>query len=71
MGFHDVLKYCTFKDEFMRTSFSCETYGGEKYEDVAFRVNIKGVMETAVPVPDYILKQIIDAYSIYELQNRE
>lgn len=68
---HDVLKYCTFKDEFMRTSFSCETYGGEKYEDVAFRVNIKGVMETAVPVPDYILKQIIDAYSIYELQNRE
>ena len=53
---HDVLKYCTFKDEFMRTSFSCETYGGEKYEDVAFRV---------------ILKQIIDAYSIYELQNRE
>ena len=40
----------------MRTSFSCETYGGEKYEDVAFRVNIKGVMETAVPVPDYILK---------------
>ena len=67
----DVLKYCHFKDEFMRTSFSCETYGGEKYEDVAFRVNIKGIMETAVPVPDYILKQIIDAYSIYELQNRD
>ena len=42
-----------------------------KDEFVAFRVNIKGIMETAVPVPDYILKQIIDAYSIYELQNRD
>ena len=36
----NTLKDCIFKDEFMRTTFSCETYGGEKYVDVAFRFNM-------------------------------
>ena len=70
-GFNEVDYVMTVTIELEDGTVYEETYGGEKYEDVAFRVNIKGVMETAVPVPDYILKQIIDAYSIYELQNRE
>jgi len=63
-----MLKDCTFNDEFMRMTFSCETYGGEKYEDVAFRFNIKGVLQTAVPVPDYVKTQIVEAYRLYESQ---
>ena len=65
------LKDCTFKDEFMRTTFSCETYGGEKFNDIAFRFNMKGQIETETPVPEYVLKQIIDAYRLYEMQNKE
>lgn len=62
------LKECTFKDEFMRTSFSCETYGGEKFYDIAFRFNMKGRLETEKPVPEYIIEQIITAWKIYENQ---
>ena len=65
------LKDCTFKDEFMRTTFSCETYAGDKYEDIAFRFNMRGELETERPVPDYVKQQIIDAYRIYEAQNSE
>lgn len=64
-----VLKDLTFSDEFMRTAFTCETYGGERYENVAFRFNMRGELETEKPLPDYIKKQIIDAYKIYEAQN--
>lgn len=67
----NYLKDCTFKDEFMRTTFSCETYGGEKFNDVAFRFNMKGQIETETPVPEYVLQQIVDAYRIYEMQNKE
>jgi hypothetical protein len=52
----------------MRTSFSCETYGGEKFDDIAFRFNMKGRLETEKPVPEYIIEQIITAWKIYENQ---
>ena len=65
------LKDCTFKDEFMRTTFSSESYGGEKFNDIAFRFNMKGQIETETPVPEYVLKQIIDAYRLYVMQNKE
>lgn len=67
----NLLKDCTFKDEFMRTTFSCETYGGEVFTDIAFRFNMKGQIETESPVPEYILDQIVDAYQIYEMQNKD
>lgn len=63
------LKDCTFKEEFMRTSFSCVTYGGESFTDVAFRVTRRGELQTEIPVPEYIQKQILAAYKIYEEQN--
>lgn len=65
----NTLKDCIFKDEFMRTTFSCETYGGEKYVDVAFRFNMQGKLETAEPLPDYIIEQIITAWKMYEANN--
>ena len=55
----------------MSLTFSCETYGGEKFNDIAFRFNMKGQIETETPVPEYVLKQIIDAYRLYEMQNKE
>lgn len=66
-----ILKDCTFKDEFMRTSFTCETYSGERYENVAFRVTMRGELQTEIPVPDYIKMQILDAYKLYEEQNAD
>ena len=63
-----ILKDCTFDDGFMNMTFSCETYGGEKFENVAFRFNMKGALQTAVPIPDYVKEQIIDAYRLYESQ---
>ncbi len=66
-----VLKDCTFSDEFMRMTFSCETYGGEKFENVAFRFTMRGELQTEHPVPDYIREQIIEAYRLYEAQNYE
>lgn len=63
------LKDCTFQEEFMRTTFSCETYAGDKFENIAFRFNMRGQLETEKPVPDYVKKQIIEAYKIYEAQN--
>lgn len=65
------LKDCTFADEFMRTSFSCETYGGEHFENVAFRVTVRGELQTEIPVPDYIKAQILEAYRLYEAQNMD
>lgn len=65
------LKDCIFKDEFMRTSFTCETYSGEKFEDIAFRVTMRGELQTEKPVPDYIKVQILEAYKFYEEQNAD
>ena len=64
----NTLKDCVFQDEFMRTSFTCETYGGEKYENIAFRFNMQGKIETEKQVPDYITEQIINAWRMYENQ---
>lgn len=65
------LKDCTFKDEFMRTSFSCVTFDGEEFTNVAFRITMRGEMQTEIPVPDYIKSQILEAYKIYEAQNAD
>lgn len=65
------LKDCTFKEEFMRTTFSCETYAGEKYENVAFRVTLRGELQTEIPVPAYIAEQLLEAYKLYEAQNAD
>ena len=66
-----VLKDCIFKDEFMCTSVTCATYGGEHYENVAFRVTRRGELQTEIPMPDYIKKQILEAYELYEAQNMD
>ena len=63
-----ILKDCTFNDEFMRMTFSCETYGGEKFENIAFRFNMKGKLQTEKPIPDYVAEQIVEAYRLYESQ---
>jgi len=65
------LKDCTFQDEFMRTAFTCETYDGERYENVAFRITMRGELQTEIPVPDYIKAQIMEAYKLYEAQNAD
>lgn len=66
----NVLKYCTFNEEFMRTTFSCATYGGESYEHIAFRFTSRGEFQTEKPVPDYIAEQVVNAYTLYESSNR-
>lgn len=65
----DLLKECTFLEDFMKTTFTCITYGGETYKDVAFRINRKNKMETAIEIPENILQQVIVAWNIYELKN--
>ena len=50
---------------------TCETYSGERYENVAFRVTMRGELQTEIPVPDYIKMQILDAYKLYEEQNAD
>lgn len=67
----NLLKDCIFNDEFMRTTFSCETYGGEKFANIAFRFNMKGQIETETSIPEYVLQQIVEAYRLYEMQNKE
>lgn len=67
----NLLKECSFKEEFMRTSFSCITFGGESFDNVAFRVARNGELETEIPVPNYIKAQLLANYRIYELQNSE
>jgi hypothetical protein len=64
-----MLKDCIFNDEFMRTTVTCETYAGERFENLAFRFNMKGELETERPIPEYVKEQIIDAYRLYEAQN--
>ena len=65
----DCLKTCIFNETFMRTSFSCETYGGEEYKDIAFRFNRSGIMETEKEIPEIIKKQIIAKWNVYEIMN--
>lgn len=67
----NTLKDCFFKDEFMRTSFTCETYGGERYENIAFRFNMQGKIETEKPIPEHLIEQIINAWKIYKNQEIE
>lgn len=62
------LKDCSFNDEFMKTTFTCETYGGVKFSKVAFRFNSKGQIETEIEVPKYILDQILEAWEIFQRQ---
>jgi len=64
----NVLKDCRFTDEFMRTTFTCETYGGERYENIAFRFNMQGKLESEKELPEYIQEQIIVAWKMYEAQ---
>ncbi len=64
-----VLKDCIFEDAFMRTTVTCTTYGGEHYENMAIRFNMKGELETEQEVPDYIRNQIAEAFKLYEAQN--
>ncbi|MDY4921266.1 MAG: hypothetical protein SO119_09410 [Phascolarctobacterium sp.] len=66
-----VLKDCIFEEEFMRTTVTCETYAGERYEKVAFRVTVRGELQTEKPMPDYIKKQIFEAYKLYEAQSMD
>ncbi|MBQ0067998.1 MAG: hypothetical protein KBS60_07470 [Phascolarctobacterium sp.] len=61
----NLLKDCIFKEEFMRTTVTCATYGGEKFKDVAFRVNRKGELETEVAMPDYIKAQVLENFYLY------
>lgn len=63
------LKKCLFTDDFMRTTFSCETYSGEEYNDIAFRINLQGVFETESPIPEDIKRQVLTAWRAYEKQN--
>ncbi|MDR3348441.1 MAG: hypothetical protein LBO03_02350 [Acidaminococcales bacterium] len=63
----DCLKSCVFSESFMRTSFTCETFGGSKYDDVAFRFNRAGILETELEIPEIIKKQIAEKWSIYEI----
>ena len=66
----DMLKECLFTDEFMRTTFSCTTFSGEEFTDIAFRFNRKGELETESPIPDNILYQVMDAWRICERTGR-
>ena len=63
-----VLRDCVFNEEFMRTTVTCATYGGEQFEKVAFRVNRKGQLETEIFMPDYVKEQVLEAYRLYESQ---
>ena len=63
-----TLKDCFFEDAFMKTTVTCSTYGGEKFEHLAFRFNMKGELETEHEIPDYIAKQIVEAYQLYKKQ---
>lgn len=64
------LKSYSFNDEFMKTTFSCETYGGIKFSKIAFRFNSKGHIETEIKIPKYILDQILEVWEIYQRQIR-
>lgn len=63
-----MLKDCIFEDEFMVTRVTCATYGGESFEKLAFRINVRGELETERPVPDYIATQIVENYNLYKAQ---
>jgi len=60
-----LLKDCKFEDEFMKTTVTCSTYGGEKFKKVAFRVNRKGELETESSMPDYVKEQVLERYQNY------
>lgn len=63
------LKSCQFSEVFMRTTFTCETNQGERYEDIAFRVSRKGELETEKPIPAEIGQQVLEAWRLYSANN--
>ncbi len=65
----DLLKECSFTESFMKTTFTCQTYGGDVYENIAFRFNSMGILETQEVIPDEIKKQVIEKWKAFELSN--
>lgn len=63
----DLLKECTFNEEFMKTTFSCSTYGGEEYHNIAFRFNRKGELEVEKEIDEKILAQVTEAWQLSEI----
>jgi hypothetical protein len=63
----DCLKSCVFSESFMRDTFTCETFGGSRYNDVAFRFNRMGVLETEQEIPEIIKKQVAEKWNVYEI----
>ncbi len=65
----DKLKFCQFHEAFMKTTFTCETMQGERYEDVAFRVTRQGALETEITIPEAVSSQVLEAWRLYSLTN--
>ena len=63
----DLLKECIFHEEFMKTTFTCTTYGGIEFKDIAFRFNRKGELEVEREVDTKILEQVAEAWQLYEI----
>lgn len=63
----DNIKECIFHEEHMKTTFSCKTFGGEEFENIAFRFNRRGELETEIPIPKKIISQIIEAWNLCEI----
>lgn len=64
----DSIKFCTFNDEGLMLTITLETYGGERIENMAFRFNRHGEIQTEKPISDTLKQQIIDAYNLFEMQ---
>ncbi len=65
----DELKYCHFNESFMKTTFTCETMQGDRYENVAFRLSRQGAFETEIPIPDAVSRQVLEAWRLYSMTN--
>lgn len=63
----DLLKECIFNEEFMKTTFSCTTYSGEEYRNIAFRFNRKGELEVEREIDEKILTQVAEAWQLAEI----
>ncbi len=66
----DLVKECIFSEEHMKTTFSCVTFSGETFNDIAFRFNRKGELETEVPVPANIMAQVVEAWHMCEITGK-
>lgn len=65
----DKLKTCQFTEAFMKTTFTCETNKGERYEDIVFRISRQGVLETEETIPEEIGRQVLEAWRLYSSTN--